>query len=137
MGAPTGSVEVCSNICPRDTGWLAFPAAKPLIAMVAAPATDCFLIAAQVAESGFHVWAAACCGVRLGGRLLGETHRRSIYPICLRSHLDVTWMPGESSANDTSIRHETAPGAGSRQRKVGAAISGGKTALSAGESMTR
>src|ERR1017187_1814853 len=132
MGAPTGSVEVCSNICPRDTGWLAFPAVTPLMATVGGPATDCFLIAAQVAESGFHVWAAACCGVRLGGRLLGETQRGSISPMRIRSPLAATWMPAEPSANDTSIRQETAPGAGSRQRNVGAAMSGGKIDPSAG-----
>src|ERR1039457_6909749 len=132
MGAPTGSVEVCSSMRPRDTGWRAFPAAKPLMATVAGPATDCFLMAAQAPGSGVHVWAAACCGVRLGGRLLGETQRGSISPMRIRSPLDATWMPAEPSANDTSIRQETAPGAGSRQRNVGAAISGGKIDPAAG-----
>src|ERR1039458_2353190 len=131
MGAPTGSVEVCSSMRPRDTGWRAFPA-KPLMATVAAPATDCFLIAAQVAGSGTQVWAAACCGVRLGGRLLGETQRGSISPMRIRSPLAATWVAPEPFANDTSIRQETAPGAGSRQRNVGAAMSGGKIDPSAG-----
>src|ERR1035438_9877895 len=65
MGAPTGSAEVCSNMCPTDTGWRAFAEAKPLMVMVAAPAADCFLIAPQLARSGIQVWAAACCGVSL------------------------------------------------------------------------
>src|ERR1017187_12458 len=132
MGAPTGSAEVCSSMYPRDTGWLAFPAAKLPMVTVAAPATDIFLIAAQVAGSGIQVWAAACCGVRLGARLLGETQRGSISPMRIRSPLAATWMAAEPSANDTSIRQETAPGAGSRQRNVGAAMSGGKTDPSAG-----
>src|ERR1017187_9090174 len=119
-------------MCPRDTGWRAFPGAKPLMVTVAAPATDCFLIAVQVAGAGIQVWPSACCGVRLGGRLGGETQRESISPMCIRSPLAATWMAAEPSANDTSIRQETAPGAGSRQRNVGAAISGGKTDPSAG-----
>ncbi len=119
-------------MCPRDTGWRAFPAAKPLMVTVAAPATECFLIAAQVAGSGIQVRAAACCGVSLGGRFVGATQRGSISPMCIRSPFAATWMAAEPSANDTSICQETAPGAGSRQRNVGAAMSGGKIDPSAG-----
>src|ERR1039458_3045530 len=95
------------------------------MAMVA-PATDCFLMTAQSAGLGSQVWAAACCGVRVGSLLVVETQRWSISPMRMRSPLEVTWRAGEPSANDTSMRQETAPGAGSRQRKVGAAMSGGK-----------
>ena len=132
MGAPTGSGDVCRSMCPRDTGWRTFPAAKPLMVTVAAAETEFFLIAAQAAGSGNQVRASACCGVRLGGRLVGETQRGSISPICIRSPLAATRMAAEPLANATSICQETAPGAGSRQRKVGAAMSGGKTDPSAG-----
>src|SRR5271157_1966184 len=97
MGAPTGSAEVLSSMCPRDTGWRAFPEAKPLMVTVAAPATECFLMAAQVAGSGIQVWAAACWGVRAGGLLVGATQRGSISPMRIRSPLAVACMVAEPS----------------------------------------
>ena len=39
-----------------------------------------FLMAAQVAASGFQVCAAACSGVSCGGLFVGETQRGSIWP---------------------------------------------------------
>src|ERR1035438_8580240 len=86
-----------------------------------------FLTAAQVPASAFHAHEAASLGVSFGSSLLGATQRGSISPIRGRSPLDTAWMPSGPPPNAASIRQNLAPGDGSRHRKVGATISGGKT----------
>src|SRR5215471_6440081 len=84
------------------------------------------LIAAQVSASGVHVWAADCCGVSLGDSLVGDTQRGSISPMRILSPGELIWIPADPSPNSTSIRQAVLFGSGSRHRKVGAVISGGK-----------
>ena len=89
-------------------------------------------MAVQVAASGIQVCAAACCGVSSGGLLVSATERGSISPMRRRSPFDSTRTWFEPSPKATSIRHRFAPAAGSRQRNVGAMISGGKIDPSSG-----
>src|SRR6478609_3062694 len=87
----------------------------------------CFSIAAQVVASGYQVCAAACSGVSPGSLLLEEMQRGSISPMRMRSPFDSMWMGGELVPKSTSMRHESAAGAGSRHINVGGAMSGGNT----------
>ena len=132
MGAPTGSLDVSMATEPRETALRSFRSRKPEMVTLAGCSTECFLISLQTAESGIQVRPAACCGVSLGSSLLVETERGSISPMRSRSPGDWTRMAGEPSANVTSISHARAFSAASRQRKVGAAISGGNTEPSSG-----
>jgi len=93
---------------------------------VAGAATDCFLMAAQIAVSGIQVCAEACSGVSFGNSLFGETHRGSISPTRRRSPFDSTWMAGARPPKSMSTRQRDARPDESRNRNVGAVISGGK-----------
>jgi hypothetical protein len=95
--------------------------------IVMGPPPACFSIAAQVSASGFQVCAAACSGVSSGRLLLAEMQRRSISPMRMRSPFDSTRIGAEPLPKSTSMRHESAAGAGSRHRNVGGAMSGGNT----------
>src|SRR5579863_265258 len=130
MGAPAGSTEVVNVTCPALTGRLA--SSSPVNVRVAGPFTECFLIRAQASGSGFQVCAAACSGVRNGGLFAAETQSGSIAEIFIPSPEEVRWIALRRSAKVTSTRQECAELSASRQRNVGATISGGKIAPSWG-----
>src|ERR1035438_9167896 len=93
MGAPTGSWDVLRTTCPRDT---TCPSGRcPVNRMVAAPATEFFLMISQTSLPGIQVCAAACSGLSCGSWLVGPTARGSISPTdigSLRSVSDVLPM---------------------------------------------
>src|SRR5579862_1058544 len=126
MGAPTASFEVEMVTRPCETVTSLLLPLMPEIATVAGPSTECILIVAHVAASGVHVCAAACSGVSEGGLFVLEMQRGSISPIRIGSPLELTWRDSELSAKLISMRHVRADDSASRQRKVGAMMSGGK-----------
>src|ERR1019366_6964971 len=110
MGAPTGSTEVLSSVCPRDTGWRAFPAGKPLMATVAAPATDCFLMGAHDEGEGIRGGARDCwCGKSrelIGGPNAARVDLADVHPLARSRRMDGSGTIGE--------RYVDLPGDGAR-----------------------
>ena len=131
MGAPTGSFEVRMPTWPRETASPELSPRKPVIVTVARRSTDRFLMAAQVWASGVQVRAAACSGVSRGGSFVSPMQRGSISPIFILSPCERARIGAAPSGKVTSIVHAVAS-LPSRQRKVGARNSGGKTDPSAG-----
>ena len=117
---------------PRETAWSGASARNPVMVTVAATATDCRLMACQVAGSGFQACAADSGGVSLGGSLVSATQSGSMGPTGRRSPLLVAWIVAGAPPKETSIRQRVTPFPASRQRRVGGVISGGKIDPSSG-----
>src|SRR5512140_3329206 len=90
------------------------------------------LISDHAEASGFHVCVAACWGVSFGNWFDSATHRWSISPIVIRSPRVVRWIEGAPPENSILISQVAVEACESRQRKVGAAKSGGKMDSSPG-----
>src|ERR1700722_12307209 len=78
MGAPTGCRDVWMVMLPRDS--VAPVLLTPVIVTIAAESVESRFMASQVLESGVQVRDAACCGVSVGGLLVGEVQRGSMSP---------------------------------------------------------
>src|ERR1019366_9799849 len=105
MGAPTGSWDVLRTTWPRDT---ACPSGRyPVIRMVAAPATEFFLMISQTSLPGIQVCAAACSGVSCGSWLVGPTARGSISPTDIGSPREGRRMGDGPAANGTRTEEHT------------------------------
>ena len=102
-----------------------------MIVTVAAASTERAFTASHVAASGFQVRAAACSGVSFGSSFVGPTARGSISPTRIRGPSVFARRGAPPSPKPTSTCHDVAFDP-SRQRKVGASMSGGKIDSSCG-----
>ena len=98
---------------------------------VAAASIDRAFTVSHAAAVGFQVRAAACSAVSFGSSFVGPTARGSISPTRIRGPSVLARRGSLPSAKLTSTCHDVAFDP-SRQRKVGASMSGGKIDPSCG-----